>query len=163
MSSRSIPAPGLILGIDPSQRHNALAVFDVRTGTIEAGEFGFVEEVGSCELLNRTARIASEGGHRIFALVECPTWSGRGTKEVRSSVLVWERAIYRLFPLRTVKRVDPRAWQRQLLGASKGDTKGQAIRYASKGLGVAVESDHAADAVCICEYARLMVMGRVLP
>lgn len=162
MSRRPSSEPGLIIGVDPSQRHNGIAVLDLASGAITTDEFGFVEEIGSCALLNEAARLAAQAGCHVFVLVECPTWSGRGTKEVRSAVLVWERALHRLFPLRTVRRVDPRRWQRQLLGAVKGgDSKALSIRYASKGLNLAVESDHQADAACICEYARLLVLGRV--
>jgi len=164
MARKPIPAPGLIIGIDPSQRHNGIAVFDAKTGAIVTDEFGFVEDIGTCELLNRTAWLAKQDGCRVFALIECPTWSGQGTKEVRSAALVWERAIHRLFPIRTVKRVDPRAWQKQLLGGAKGDTKGLAIKYARLGLKIqGIESDHQADAACICEYARLMAAGLVSP
>lgn len=156
-------APGIIIGIDPSQRHNALAVLDLATGVVTLGEFGFIDEVSSCDLLLETAKLAEDYGCRVFALIECPTWSGRGTKEVRSAVLVWERTLHRLFPRRTVKRIDPKVWQRQITGATPGsDTKALAIRYASKGLNLAVESDHQADAACICEYARLLGLGRVM-
>lgn len=159
---KAIPAPGLIIGVDPSQRHNGIAVLDVKTGAIVTDEFGFVEDVGTCALLNQTAWLAQQDGCHVLALIECPTWSGQGTKEVRSAALVWERVLHRLFPLRTVKRVDPRKWQKQLLGAAKGDTKGQAIRYARLGLKIqGIDSDHQADAACICEYARLMARGLV--
>ena len=157
-------APGIIIGIDPSQRHNALAVDDLATtAPMALGEFGFIEGVTSCDLLLETAKLAESYGCHVFALIECPTWSGRGTKEVRSAVLVWERALHRLFHRRTVKRIDPKVWQKQILGAGPGaDTKALAIRYASKGLNLPVESDHQADAACICEYARLLVLGRVM-
>ncbi len=92
MSRRPIPTPGLILGVDPSQRHNGLAVLDMATRAIAVAEFGFVEDIGSCELLNETAGKAASAGCHVFALIECPTWSGRGTKEVRAAALIWERA-----------------------------------------------------------------------
>ncbi|HRI45418.1 MAG TPA: hypothetical protein PLV39_14770, partial [Fimbriimonadaceae bacterium] len=87
MSRRPIPTPGLILGVDPSQRHNGLAVLDMATRAIAVAEFGFVEDIGSCELLNETAGKAASAGCHVFALIECPTWSGRGTKEVRAAAL----------------------------------------------------------------------------
>lgn len=172
-----IKPPDIIIGIDPSIRHNGIAVLSVDGAAMETEECGPVESITACKLLRETAEIARREELRILALIECPTWSGRGTKEVRAAALAWERVLQREFPNRTVRRVDPRAWQRQLLGASRGDTKGLAVLGAAKGdtkalslryarLGLQIDgplSDHQADAACICEYARLMAAGLVSP
>jgi|GEM_PF-5948192 hypothetical protein len=83
-------APEHVLGVDPSQRHNALAVFDVASGMYAVDEFGGIEEIRSFAFLERLAQRV--GTAPVLALIECPTWSGRGTKEVRAAALIWERA-----------------------------------------------------------------------
>jgi len=161
MSRREIRSPDLIIGVDPSLRHNAACALDLLTDELELFEFGFIEELGRCEGLAALGDRAREGGLHVLALIECPTWSGRGTKEVRSAALVWERALQREFPRRQVFRVDPRNWQRQLLGVTKGDTKGLSMLRAVSLLGRPAHSDHEADAACICEFASLFAKGQV--
>jgi|GEM_PF-6805211 len=158
-----IKPPDIIIGIDPSIRHNGIAVLSVDGAAMETEECGPVESITACELLRKTAEIARREELRVLALIECPTWSGRGTQEGRAAALARGRVLQREFAKRQVFRVDPRVWQKHLLGSTVGATKELSMLRAALLLYKQADSDHEADAVCICEFARLMAAGLVSP
>lgn len=166
MKRKTPQAPyGLIIGIDTGQKSNGLCVLDPRTGLREYESLGFIEEAIGSELLSRMAWLARQDGLRIFALIECPSWSGPGTREVRDAAKIWERTLQRLFPSRTVKKICPNVWQAQMLSAGPKtpsvERKAASMNYARGVIGMRPGSDHVADAICICEYAKLDVKGLV--
>lgn len=149
----------LILGVDPAQRLNGYAwQLDEPGARPRTATFDGVENLLSA--INRD--LARYSGCELWAVIECPTWSGHGTKEVRSAALSWDRALHQVFPDRHVCRVDPRVWQGLLLKGCPGPTTKDRSLFRARALHqVACKTDHEADALCLMEYAMLRALGQV--
>lgn len=154
----SAPFPTHYVAVDPSQQRSAIAWVprSLHISAAVAFVVGPVERIGSFEPLEALAR---DPEVTIEVLIECPTWGGAGTKEVRSACKAWERHIKKLFPRRNViNRCDPKDWQRSVLPyVENWSTKERAIWLCEKALGlggvVGTDAD-LADACCILDYAR---------
>lgn len=149
----------VVIGIDPGARNNGYA-YRIDAGPIVAGSVKDIVQISSIAALSELA----DAGHDLCAVIECPKWSGAGTREVRMAAIQWERHLQRLFDRRprSITFVDPRAWQALILGGCPGsDTKERSIFYARRMALVEVASDHEADAVCLCMYAGLRLNGLV--
>ncbi len=151
----------VLVGVDPAQRSNGVA-FGRATQAhteVQVRNVGFLEEIAGDEVF--AAWCAEHKECQLLAMIECPTWSGNGTKEVKSAALAWERELNRRFEKRRIFKVDPRTWQTVLLdGVNWLGTKGASLTRARM-LGVDCQSDHEADAFCLWEYARMFSMDLV--
>lgn len=128
---------------------------------INCASFGDLVELGRFLVMDQLVD-AYSATHTVVAVVECPTWTGHGTREVRSAALQWIDELKRRFARGRALRVDPKKWQWMLLAGSPGKTtKDQSVFRAQKVLRTNVSSDHEADAVCLCEFAGLWLGGRV--
>ena len=91
---------------------------------------------------------------RLVAVIECPTWSGHGTREVRAAVTQVEKRLQAWFPVRSIRRVDPNVWQREALAGAPGETsKERSLFVARTVLGLSPANDHEADAIHLMEWA----------
>ena len=166
MSSRRLPGideVSAVVCVDSAQRVNGVAVFLRRP----SDPMGFsatpvhwlvhgIENAGDRSQWDH-AQIPKDG--KVFVLLECPTWSGHGTKEVRAAANAWERTLNATFKSRSIRRVDPRVWQRQLLHGAPGlDTKSKSLWYVRNVLRYLGDVSHdEADAICIAYYGVLML------
>lgn len=144
--------------IDPSQRSSAIAILPADGRVIDAlvEKVGGVEEIGGYGPL-RALSAAVEC--RPLVMIECPDWSGYGTKEVRAAVNAWERHLKSLFPKRRVMRVKPKDWQFALYGSRRArmhsDAKENSLFYTRvilhRDFG---KEDDLSDALCLMAYLR---------
>lgn len=168
------------IAIDGSQRGSALAIA-VPGGSISKADtykVGGVENIGGFKPLLDLARgcsgvqvfgssgeahqeVRGPGECRPLVMIECPDWTGRGTREVVSSVTAWESHLMRTFPKRRVLRVAPSTWQTALFGKREKriypeSTKLMSLWYCQHVLHRDLGDDHdQADALCILAYLRL--------
>ena len=152
-----------VIGIDPAQRENGFAFGVIGEGQgwsgLRTGSFDGMENLLRAEELWTWCHEQAGAGVTVHVCIECPTWSGHGTKEVRSSALAWERELQRALPRRRIWKLDPRTWQSALLsGLPHVGTKGASMIRAGV-LGVEVSNDHEADAACLAEYAHFLAKG----
>lgn len=97
--------------------------------------------------------VAANAGFRAKVIIERSTVRISRFAAHRADAAKWGAYIKTLFPRRnTVDYVDPRVWQRQLLGNPNGRIMTYE-QYAQKFLGHSGTSDEAA-ALCLMEYAR---------
>lgn len=147
-----------IVAIDPSQRRSAVGILPLhgplRDADIQVA--GPVEDIGAFEPLLALSR---DPEAVPFSVIECPTWNGLGTKEVRSAAVAWERHLKKLFRSRGGFRVDPRTWQNDLMHGVPGERmKDRAVWYCQNVLkiGEKVGDDwDMCDAACILTYGRI--------
>jgi len=144
----------LFIGVDPSVRRSAVAVWDDTKSetTVKGHVVGPIERLGA----DRFVESLADGLPEVYVVIERPTWGGYGTRETRAAAIAWERHFQRLFPRRKVFFVDPRAWQAAVLHGVPGETtKDRAVWFCHIALRVETGGDHdLADAVCIAYYAR---------
>lgn len=151
--------PGVLIAVDSAQQTNACAIlmeFEPLSA-MRTYKIGGVENLGRFKEL----QLLSDMDLVLAAMLECPTWNGLGTKEVRAGAIAWERELQRLFRTRKVWRCDPKEWQRKLLsGAPGATTKEQSLYRARHVLRVDVEGDSdRADAACILEFLHMKLRG----
>lgn len=160
------PELSVIVAVDSAQRANGVCYgvtdpfghVDLRTFTIRT-----IDGIERIEADDHFRAFCEEHGHlRLCAVLECPSWSGHGTKEVRSAAIAWERVLHRRFRNRNIHRVDPRVWQSMLLAGLKGalGTK-SASMIRAESLGLSPQNDDEADAACLAEYASFLLRGLI--
>lgn len=155
----------VLIGADPAQRMNGIAFGVVDEGLNPSlADVQLVSFNGIENLLRQRAFLEFCEEHRdlmCYAAIECPTWPGNGTKEVRSAGMVYERELHRAFPFRRVYKVDPRQWQSLLLsGVTALGTKSASMMRANLH-GLECKNDHEADALCLLEYAAMIAGGAI--
>lgn len=154
--------PVLVIGVDPAMHLNAFA-WGMAGGVPSVASFDGLVQIARCTVLKQLSEAHAET-HELYAIIECPTWSGRGTKEVRSATVQWESELQRLFPKRRVFRVDPGVWQRMMLAGIPGQsTKDRALYRARQVLRIPVTDHNEADALCVWEYGDMLAQGLVAP
>lgn len=146
----------VILGVDPAINANGWAL-QSESGT----RFGSFEDIGTLAKELDSILEGIDTSYRLVCVIECPTWSGVGTRETRSAAIQWERELQRRFADRSIVMVDPRNWQSMLLKGVPGETtKDRSLRRVEWS-GFDVKSDHEADAINLMEYAAMIADGMV--
>ena len=151
MSGIKPERPFLYIAIDPG-RISAVAM-----ATVSDGEWIMTVEGGMSppSVMSHYAPLAEAAGLGLRAkvIIERSTVRAARFSAHRADATKWGWYIKALFPRRAkIDYVDPRVWQRQLLGNPK-DRIMTYEQYAQKFLGHSGTSDEAA-ALCLMEYAR---------
>lgn len=149
----------LFVGIDPSQKHNGFA-YRIDDGVNVIGSFHPIEEF-SFFFSKMDQVLVDFPDIHLWACIECPTWGGYGTKEVRSAALMFERMLLRRFDKRNVYFVDPRNWQSLMLMGVPGETTKEKAIWRCQQSGLHPANDHEADAICLMQYAEMRSRGMV--
>lgn len=144
----------LIIGIDPSTRRSALAVW--REGTadtaVETYVTGPIEQLAGHHVLKALAH----NQPKVYAVIERPMWTGKAGAETKAAAGAWGRVLKATFADIEIHYVQPVYWQSKVhVGCQGATTKDKSVWFCRMALRLDLGGDHdRADAACICHYAR---------
>ncbi len=143
----------LILGIDPAQLNTGYA-FRIDNCDVVVGSIKGIENIG--DVRDALSVLLAEWPNlELWAVIECPNWSGNGTKETRSAAIAWQRVLQQTFKKRRIFFVDPRQWQSLMLHGVPGQGTKERSIWRAKMAGFNPKNDHEADAINLMMYAEL--------
>jgi hypothetical protein len=145
------------IGVDPSVNRSGCAI-RIGEGSVAQGAVEGLRNLGAFDLLQELEEDLAGFAPEIFLCVEFPTWTGPGTREVRTAATQWIAEIKSRFPRGVrVHKADPVAWQSAMLDGCPGKTPQARYGFrATQVLGHAPAGEDEAAAVCLLEYGRTM-------
>ncbi|MGV3617962.1 MAG: hypothetical protein ACO1SV_21765 [Fimbriimonas sp.] len=153
----SRPKVRVWIGVDPSINRSGCAI-QIGEGGVAQGAVEGLRNLGGFDLLQKLEEDLAELTPEIFLAIEFPTWSGGGTREVRTAAVQWIAELKVRFPRRVrVHKVCPKVWQPAMLEGCPGKTPQERyVKRAALFLGQPPAGEDEAAAVCLLEYGRRM-------